>query len=604
MRLCQIEIKNFRGVKDATLLLPDHVIFVGDNNIGKSTILEAIDLVLGPDRASRKPVIDEHDFYAGEYLKSLDTQPELAIELIVINLSEEQTRHFQDHLEWWDQVANKLIQEPPPETIEGESVIPALRLAFSGKYDEEEDDFIGETFFCSPLKDDDSRVPFRKSDKQKCGFLYLRTLRTGSRALSLERGSLLDIILRLKETRVQMWEQVLEQLRTVSVAEDPTLGLSETLSSVQAAIRTIVPADWGSNPQLRVSELTREALRSCLSIFMSTGARNSKGVEYSAPFQHQGTGTINTLVLSMLSLIADLKQNVIFAMEEPEIAIPPHTQKRIINSIRSKSSQSLFTSHSPYVLEEATPSQIIVLHSKDGRLTGTPATFPDKIKPKLYRSEFRKRYCEALLARRVLIVEGNTEYDAMTAAARKLNELDCSKYKTIEELGISIVNAESDSQIAPIAKHLRDLGKEIFAVFDKQEKIEQLTLINQNVHHAFQSDEKSFENLILNHTSESALRRFAKSLIDGNEWPQHLAANMPNETSNIEGLKSALYSYFAWSKASGTAADLLSSCAENEMPKYIVSTIAELRKKVEFKASASEAGFETDQVAEGANGTE
>jgi putative ATP-dependent endonuclease of OLD family len=40
---------------------------VGDNNVGKSTILEAIDLTLRPDRLSRMPVIDEHDFYAGEY---------------------------------------------------------------------------------------------------------------------------------------------------------------------------------------------------------------------------------------------------------------------------------------------------------------------------------------------------------------------------------------------------------------------------------------------------------------------------------------------------------------------------------------------------------
>lgn len=62
---------------------------------------------------------------------------------------------------------------------------------------------------------------------------------------------------------------------------------------------------------------------------METGAKRKTAL--STPhLQHQGTGTINTLVLALLSLIADLKQNVIFAMEEPEIAIPPHTQKRII----------------------------------------------------------------------------------------------------------------------------------------------------------------------------------------------------------------------------------------------------------------------------------
>ena len=43
------------------------------------------------------------------------------------------------------------------------------------------------------------------------------------------------------------------------------------------------------------------------------------------------------LVLAMLSQIAEDKQNVIFAMEEPETAIPPYAQKRIVHEIREVS---------------------------------------------------------------------------------------------------------------------------------------------------------------------------------------------------------------------------------------------------------------------------
>ena len=43
------------------------------------------------------------------------------------------------------------------------------------------------------------------------------------------------------------------------------------------------------------------------------------------------------MVLALLSFIAELKPDtVIFAMEEPEIALPPHTQKRIVNSVRER----------------------------------------------------------------------------------------------------------------------------------------------------------------------------------------------------------------------------------------------------------------------------
>ena len=94
---------------------------------------------------------------------------------------------------------------------------------------------------------------------------------------------------------------------------------------------------------------------------MGSGAYKENGLEYMTPYSHQGTGTINTLVLSLLSMIADIKENVIFAMEEPEIALPPHTQKRIVLSVIEKSTQALFTSHSPYVLEEFEPEQILVI---------------------------------------------------------------------------------------------------------------------------------------------------------------------------------------------------------------------------------------------------
>jgi putative ATP-dependent endonuclease of OLD family len=396
MRVVRLNIKNFRGIKQCEIIFPGHTVLVGDNNTGKSTIIEAIDLVLGPERLSQYPVIDEHDFYAGHYIGEGGPVC-INVEVVVIDLNEDQQRHFRDHLEWWNTNTKKLIEGPPPESIDEIGVVPALRLSFDAHYDEEEDDFVSKTFFLSPERDDETYDLFGTRDKRLCGFLFLRTLRTGSRALSLERGSLLDIILRLQELRLHMWEDVLSQLRRLPVAQNPELGITGILSSVQDAVRSFVPSDWAENPHMRVSNLTRAHLRRILTVFMGTGAVRDDNSEYAAPFQHQGTGTINTLVLALLSMIAELKQNVIFAMEEPEIAIPPHTQKRIISNVTSKSAQAIFTSHSPYVLQELEPSHILVIRREAGLLTGIPADYPPTVKPKMYREEFRKRFCEALL---------------------------------------------------------------------------------------------------------------------------------------------------------------------------------------------------------------
>ena len=68
MNIYAVSIKNFRGISSTNLVLPDHAVLIGDNNTGKSSVLEAIDLALGPDRLSRRPPIDEHDFFEGKYL--------------------------------------------------------------------------------------------------------------------------------------------------------------------------------------------------------------------------------------------------------------------------------------------------------------------------------------------------------------------------------------------------------------------------------------------------------------------------------------------------------------------------------------------------------
>jgi putative ATP-dependent endonuclease of the OLD family len=577
MRIAQLRIKNFRGIAEANIRFGVHTVLIGDNNSGKSSVLEAIDLVLGPDRISRVAAIDEHDFYASRYLDGEGEPIPIEIEIIIVDLIPEQIRHFKAHLEFWDEVSEILIAGPPAGAIESGTVKEALRVCFRGRYDSDQDEFQADTEFCSPESEAGEQARFRTPDKRLCGFLFLRSLRTGSRALSLERGSLLDIILRVREIRPKLWEQVLDQLKKLPVAENSELGLSKTLAEIQSSLRGYVPLDWASDPQLRVSDMTREHLRKVLTVFMATGATTA-GAAHFAPFQHQGTGTINTLVLALLSMIAEAKATVIFAMEEPETAIPPSIQKSIVGGVRSKASQALFTSHSPYVLEEFDPNEILVLarDSATGVLTSRPVVFPAIVKPKKYSSEFRLRFCEALLSRRVLIVEGATELLAYSSAGRRLAELDPGSFSTLEALGIALFSADSDTQIATFATFFREFGKTVFPAYDKQTTLAQRKEIEKASDHFFESPTRDFEDLLMKETAEAALRRFAMGLVDCGEWPTHLSHCKPNHKTSLAELKSGLKEYLAWGKARGSAGDLLAECSLTEMP----STITDFFRKV------------------------
>jgi putative ATP-dependent endonuclease of OLD family len=576
LKVSQLLIENFRGVKKARLLLPDHAVLIGDNNTGKSTVLEALDLVLGPDRLSRSSPIDEHDFHLGKYLanapapNSLEAiladvdiattkfePPRIVIEATVTGLSQEQQSHFGAYIEWWNTATNELYVEPDAPGLDVAPAVPALRVTFIGRYDEDEDDFEGKTYFSRTLEEDDEGDVFSKRDKQKCGFLYLRSVRTGTRALSLERGSLLDIILRLKEIRPKMWEATLSGLSAFDVASNPDLGISGVLESIDTALKKYVPREWGIQPHLRVSALTRRHLREVITAFIKTGDGT-----HAAPYFRQGTGTINMLLLAILSQIAEDRQNVIFAMEEPETAIPPYAQKRIVHELRKLATQSMFTSHSPYVLEEFTLDETVVLsRSTDGELAQSKVALPASVKQKRYRQEFRTRFCEALLSRRVLLAEGATEATSLPAVARRLSELRPEIYAPLEALGITVLDAGSETQIADLAGLYKSLGKDTCAICDKQEAGPKAA-IEAVVKSLFMHSESGFEILVLKNTSQAALQRFASTL----DWPPHLKTRHPDLTKNTGD---ALLDYFNWSKGNWGMADFLAQCSEAEVPEWL-----------------------------------
>src|SRR5262245_21112746 len=61
MYVVRLAIRGFRGVRVGEVPMGRHVVLVGPNNSGKTTIIEALALLLGRDRLVR--TLSEHDFY-------------------------------------------------------------------------------------------------------------------------------------------------------------------------------------------------------------------------------------------------------------------------------------------------------------------------------------------------------------------------------------------------------------------------------------------------------------------------------------------------------------------------------------------------------------
>lgn len=569
MKVVRLTIANFRGIKSAELLFDGHTLMVGTNNVGKSTLCEALDLVLGPDRLSRFPPVDEFDFYNATYMlppAAEDDKPTvipLRIEAVLIEPGAEIAAKCGGNMEFWHLGEQRLLGPGELAAANPPAVVPCLRVETLGRYDPDEDEFGAKTFFShSPDASDGELTGVPKPIKRLFGFLYLRALRTGSRALSLERGSLLDIILRTKGVRTSLWEKTIDRLRGLDI-EDDAVEIAPVLRSVEKRLaRYIALESPGNATKLHVSELTREHLRKTMTFFLALSADQGH-----VPFPHAGTGTINTLVLALLSFIADLKpETVIFAMEEPEIAVPPHTQRRIAEYLLTKTTQAFITSHSPFVIEKFEPSKTLLLSRKDGVLTGRRVSDATGLKDNEYKRFSRSGLSECMLGRAAIVVEGVTELHALPVVARRMEEADPT-LQALDIAGVTFFDADGESNMPKFGKFFKTLGLRTFAFYDhdykKKRKPEQeQALVDNfdiNVEHVY----KGFEDLVVSEVPVDRLWSFLSTLKDCDE-NGNLA--IPDARPPDGEVKAIAKEALAGNKGAGWAARLFEECELNELP--------------------------------------
>lgn len=577
MKVVRLGISNFRGIKSAELLFDGHTLMVGSNNVGKSTICDALDLVLGPDRLNRFPPIDEFDFYNAQYLASPvqeDAEPEsipLRVEVVLIELSAEIDAKCGGNTEFWHLEEQRLLGAGEVLAANPPHVVPCLRLETIGKYDLAEDEFEARTFFShSPDTPEGTLTPVSKPIKRQFGFLYLRALRTGSRALSLERGSLLDIILRTKGVRTTLWEKTIARLRDLDIEADAA-EIAPVLRSVEKRLnRYIALESPGNATKLHVSELTREHLRKTMSFFLSISADQGP-----VPFPHAGTGTVNTLVLALLSFIADLKPDtVIFAMEEPEIAVPPHTQRRIAQYLLTKTTQAFVTSHSPFVIEKFEPSKTLLLSRDGGMVSARKVSDATGLKDNDYKRFSRSGLSECMLGRAVIVVEGVTELHAMPIIARRMEEND-PNLQPLDIAGVAFFDADGESNMPKFGKFFKTLELRTFAFYDldykKKRKAEQAQALAENFEINVEHTHKGFEDLLVAEVPVDRLWSFLANLKANGE---HGNIAIPDARPSDDAIKTVAKEALGGNKGAGWSARLLEECEFNELPATVTQFLA------------------------------
>ncbi len=576
MKIRRLKMKNFRSVENGEILFPGHSAIIGGNSVGKSTMCEALDLCLGPDRLSRLNPINEHDFYQRQYVSSEDAPITIELEVVLTDLTPELETKFRAHREYWNNETSALLDEnAEPEDTEPDHVIAALRIKFEGIYDVEEDEFTAETFFASPPPEDDTnRARLNRAAKRSFGFIYLRALRTGSRALSLERGSLLDIILRLKDDdRSAMWEQTLNALEGLDPPIDSIPQLRDVLDEVEMRVRGFVNMSENDRAlRLYPSALTRDDLRKSITLFGSSARSNSP-----IPYWRLGSGVINALVFSLLTFIAELKVNVIFAMEEPEIAIPPHTQRRIVQFLQRNMDQSILTTHSPFVLEQFNPENVVLLERDSSSILSARSIEVSGIKGKTYRGNLRRILAEAMLGNGVVCVEGVSDAEVLYAASNVLESYDAdTPYTPLDLSGVTVVQCEGDGSVLRYGQFFKDLGLKTYAFYDLQKNEAIKDDIEALFDDAWELKQTGIEYLLAEEIAIGVVRSFLEEASEWDDYPSNGAKPelfAYDEDLDDDDTRTVAKRVLKQRKGAGYAEKLIEMCADDEMPEIIVTAL-------------------------------
>jgi putative ATP-dependent endonuclease of OLD family len=83
MQITKLKIRNFRSIKDLEIELDDTTVLIGQNNAGKSAILDAVRIALTRRWGQRGTGFTENDVYRPDETGDPKTLPPVMIELVL-----------------------------------------------------------------------------------------------------------------------------------------------------------------------------------------------------------------------------------------------------------------------------------------------------------------------------------------------------------------------------------------------------------------------------------------------------------------------------------------------------------------------------------------
>ena len=423
MLLRRVAIENFRGLKNLVIDLDETTVLVGENNCGKSSVLDAIKLCLS--RNVRGNPFEDQDHHLGS---STAAPGDAGAIKITLQFRESQVG------EWPAEV----IQALPDAAVFDTSGLYNVIFLVTSSYDQAAKDFISSWDFLDPTGKTlvrAKRSSTLSSLQSLFNVYYLTAFRDAAKDFSAKsafwgpflRNPLIpdnvkaDLEKELADlnTKILNAEQRLKQVGTNlgKAQKVVSLGKVDTVS-----IEAIPSRIWDmlSRAQVNVAAITGASLPL---LKHGAGTQSLASIFLFQAFLAAGIGKVDPFASFLLQI------------EEPEAHLHPSAVRSLWPTLNASSEQKIIATHSGDLLSEVPLSSVrrLVRTAQGVVVKSLNASVFDPGELDKVTFHIRQYRGELFFARVWLLHEGQTEYWVLSEAARALGgSLDQQGVRLVE----------------------------------------------------------------------------------------------------------------------------------------------------------------------------
>jgi putative ATP-dependent endonuclease of OLD family len=431
MQIRRLWINNFRGVRRLDWKIPlsqQLTVLVGPGDTGKSTILEAIHLLLG-DRWMVG--FTDTDFYGA------DVEKPIVIEGLIVDIPDPLKKDTALGLSLSGVDDEGELHQDPEDGLE-----PALLVRLSV-------DASLEPKWCVARSSGDQQ-PLSTAQRR-----FFSTFKVDDRTDAQLRWSRTSPLGRLSAQDGSEREALAAAARAArdALAGHENSALSALAEKVQQRANKL---GGGSFVNMRPGlDTSRSATGAALALY-----------EDAIPLTSYGLGSRRLASLAVQQLAAG--ERSVAVIDELESGLEPHRAVRLLTYLMANDeySQVIITTHSPVLVEHAELSNLATVQNEEGVATVTSLRASSDLMQRL-----RRNSPSSLLARRVVVVEGKTEHGIILEC---IDTWDAERGKqglsTAAGEGVAVVDAGNGSEAVRKAEALLGLGLAAAALLDNDDR--------------------------------------------------------------------------------------------------------------------------------------